>query len=171
MRTSFLLIAGLLLATGVTSTAKAEMEWGLGFLNSDIPVGVFLKPNEKTTIHAAVDYVSNDLPSSAGNATIETEVAFAAALVWDFWSASNWGFGVAPGVTYRNYSPKSGDSSSLTTIPIQLAGHWNPADMLSLWFSHGLVVAIDSPAVGDSRTDFYTNGNNVTSFGFTVWAP
>jgi hypothetical protein len=169
MRTSILLIASLVLASGVVPTASAETQWGLGFLDSDIPVGVFVKPNDRTTLHGAIDFVKNDVPS--GSSSIETEFAFAAAVVWDFWMASDWGFGVAPGVTYRNRSPQTGDSSSRTTIPIQLAGHWSPADMLSLWFSHGLVVAIDSPAVGDSTTDFYTNGNNVTSFGFTVWAP
>jgi hypothetical protein len=169
MRKSILLIASLLLATGVARTANAETEWGLGFLDSDIPVGVFVKPNERTTIHGAIDYVKNDLPS--GSTSIETEFAVAAAVVWDFWTATSWGFGVAPGVTYRNYSPQTGDSSSRTTIPIQLAGHWNPTDMFSLWFSHGVVVEINSPPVGDSTTDIYTNGNNVTSFGFTVWAP
>ena len=169
MRTSFLLIAGLLLATGLAPTANAAGDWGLGFLSSEIPVGVFFKANDRTTIHGAIDFAKYDVPS--GSSATETEVAVAAAVVWDFWTASSWGFGIAPGVSYRNFSPQTGDSHSETRIPIQLAGHWNPTDMFSLWFSHGVVVAIDSPAQGDSQTDFYTNGNNVTDFGFTVWAP
>jgi len=169
MRKFLLPIAGLVLATGISSTANAQTKWGLGFLSADIPVGVFVQPNEQLTLHGAVDFAKYDVPS--GSTQLETEFAFAVALVWDFWSATNWGFGIAPGVSYRNLSPQTGDSSSETRIPIQLAGHWDPSDMLSFWFSHGVVIAIDSPAVGDSTTDFYTNGNNVTSFGFTVWAP
>ena len=169
MRKSFLLIASLVLAMGATSTANAQTEWGLGFLHSDVPVGVFVGVNDQTTIHAAIDFEKNDVPS--GSSSIETEFAFAAAVIWDFWSGSDFGFGIAPGVSYRNFSPKEGDSSSQTNIPILLAGHWDATDNISLWFSHGLNIQIDSPPVGDSTTDFGTTGYNLTNFGFTVWAP
>ena len=169
MRKSFLLIASLILATGAVSTANAQTEWGLGFLSYEIPVGVFVAVNDQTTIHAAIDYQSYDVPS--GSTELKSEFAFAAAVIWDFWMGSDWGFGVAPGVTYRNFSPETGDSSSQTTVPILLAGHWDVIDNLTLWFNHGLVFTINSPSVGDSTTDWGTTGTNLTMFGFTVWAP
>lgn len=169
MRKYFLLVAGLILVTGMTSTASAQTEWGLGFLNYQIPIGVFVGVNDQTTIHAAVDFQKYDVPS--GSTADETEFAFAAAVIWDFWSGSNFGFGVAPGVTYRNISPKTGDSRSQTNIPILLAGHWDATDNISLWFSHGVNIMITSPPQGDSTTDFGTVGTNLTNFGFTVWAP
>ncbi len=169
MRKSFLLVASLILAMGTVSTANAQTEWGLGFLHYDVPIGVFVGVNDQTTIHAAIDYQKYDVASGSGD--LESEFAFAAAVIWDFWAGSNWGFGVAPGVSYRNFSPESGDSASQTNIPILLAGHWDATDNISLWFSHGLNIQITSPPVGDSTTDWGTTGFNLTNFGFTVWAP
>lgn len=170
MRKSFLLIASLILATGAVSTANAETEWGLGFLSYEVPIGVFVGVNEQATIHAAFDY---DKIDKKNDPEYETEFAFLAALVWDFWHGENWGFGVSPGVMYRTLSPVTGDSDSFTAIPIRLTGHWNPASNVSFWFSHGLDIVIASPGDPDvdSTTNFFTNGDNLGMFGFTIWAP
>lgn len=176
MRKSFLLIASLILATGAVSTANAQTDWGLGFMYREFPVGVFVAPNDQLTIHGGFRFAQFD-DKNLNVGDVKTEVGFVAALVWDFWSGSSWGFGFSPGVAYVNASPYEGDagsidSGSLVRIPVALKGHWDPTDNVSIWFGHGVVFDITSPiGGGDSTTDWGTFGANWADLGFTIWAP
>jgi hypothetical protein len=179
MRKSFLLVgAALLMLSGATANAMPAGGFGFGFLHSDFPVGIFYGINEQTAFHVGVGFHKFD--PVAGSGGRDMTIGAAGALVYDIWAGPNWGFGIAPAVAYATTSYEdqtigttttSIDNSSQLWVMGNLQGHWDPVDAVSFWFSHGITVSTVSPSVGDSTTEFMTDGNNVTSFGFTVWLP
>jgi hypothetical protein len=172
MHRAFKLIAMLSLALVAAPIASAA-NWGPGFLYRSHPVGAFFGINDNATVHAALRFAKDDLAETAPDATIETEFGLAGALLWDMVGGDNWGFGLAPGVRWTMLSPKDGDSDMSLLFSAALMGHWDPADMVSFWFGHGVTIDYYSPgaAGSDSRTNFYTEGANIADVGFTVWIP
>jgi hypothetical protein len=178
MRKFVLTIAGVAILT-LTAASTASANWGLGYLYSDAPVGVFFGLNEQASIHVGAGFAKYDVTaSSALDSSVETEFALAGALLYDIWSGDGWGFGVAPGVAFALASKVGSDAKSdkVVVIHAHLKGHWDPTEWLSFWFGHGLDVEIFSPGdVGDSSfdstTEFFTSGHNIADLGFTVWMP
>jgi hypothetical protein len=175
MRKSFLLVAAaLLMLSGATANAMPAGGFGFGFLHSEFPVGIFYGINEQTAFHVGLGFHKYDPVANSGDPDLA--LGFTGALVYDIWAGENWGFGIAPGVAYATTSYEdtaagSIDNSSQLWILAYLQGHWDPADAVSFWFNHGIMVNTMSPPVGDSTTEFMTEGNNLASFGFTVWLP
>jgi hypothetical protein len=175
MRKSFLLIgAAFLMLSAATANAMPAGGFGFGFLHSEFPVGIFYGINEQTALHVGVGLHKYDPVANSGAADLT--IGGIGALVFDIWGGTNWGFGIAPGVafattSYEDTPAGSVDSSSELIIQGYLQGHWEPVEAVSLWFGHGLLVKSMSPSVGDSTTEFMTVGEDVTSFGFTVWLP
>jgi hypothetical protein len=171
MHRAFKLIALLSLALVVAPAANAA-NWGPGFLYRSHPVGVFFGINDDATIHAALGFSKVDVDGPLFQ-DYESEFGLAGALLWDMVGGDNWGFGIAPGGRWTLLSPEDGDSDNQFLLSAALMGHWDPADMLSFWFGHGVNIHIFSPGApnADSTTDFFTNGNNIADVGFTVWIP
>ena len=169
-KTLMLLGAVMLLATGLSTTAHAQHagQWGLGLLDTSFPVGVFYGINDQTVLHAGLGFNKFDVAENSGD--LETQFGILVALSWDFVQGSGWGFGIIPNFAFTSRSPEgSGDGDSFTHIGIDLGGHWDPVDAVSLWFRHGLSIDIYSPPQGDSSTDFGTSGIDLGSFGATFY--
>ncbi len=167
MRKFFLLCAAAILATGFSAN-NAQAQLGLGYLHSDAPVGIYYDL-DGSYLALGVGFNYYDLPS--GSTSTETSFRVAGSWMMDMKSGDGWGFGPSIGAMFRNDSPKTGDSASWTTISVGLMGHWDPTANVSFWMGHGLDIVITSPPVGDSTTDFMTNGVNIADLGFTWWLP
>ncbi len=167
------LVAALFMGTGL-APAKAEASGlGLGFLWASHPVGLFFNLNDTTTAHVALRFAKFDVPEGSGAQS--SSIGVAAAILLDLWSGDCWGFGFGPGILFASdsfedeFDGSSVDSQTDIVIELWLRGHWDPCEWLSFWFGHG--ITIDMHSNGDSVTNFYTDGLNLGSLGFTVWLP
>jgi hypothetical protein len=186
MRTSFLLLASLLLAMGVASTAAAQHagQIGLSVVTVDYPIGLSYGFSDKATGHLGVGFtVLDDKVLGAGDP--KTRFGIAGAVNYDIWQAtgSHWGFGLAPALTFDMTSFQDGasttfDSDKVFDILLALGGHWDPMDNMSFWFRHGVVIDMVSPGdvtsggttqSFDSTTNFGSTGDILAQFGWTAW--
>ena len=168
----FVAVAALVIAAASAVPAHAG-QTGLGLLSTSYPVGVFLKMNDKTTVHFGLGF---DKPDTGSGNFGQEKLTFGllGALEYDIWSGDNWGFGAFPCVSfattsYEDNGTTSVDSSSMIDLGLYLGGHFNPVSNVSVFFKHGIDVAIDSPSVGDSATNIQTAGWNLGELGIAFW--
>ena len=163
-------VAAVTLLLALATTPAMAGQWGLGTLYSGFPLGVFIKMNPKTTVTFGLDFQKPDT-DSADNGEQTSDFGLIGALEYDIWGAENWGYGVFPAVgfatqSYEDTPAGSIDSGSQVTIGLNMGGHFDPIDHVSLYFTHGVAITMDSPpGGGDSTTDIGTFGSLVGNLG------
>jgi hypothetical protein len=182
MKKTLFVVAATMLLVGATTPAMAAHpgQFGLGVLNSDFPIGLFIGMNDKTTVAFGLDVQKPDT-DSADNGEQSFGFGLGGALEYNLWGGSNWGFGVFPQVGFATQSyeditvgntTQSVDSSSQIMILLALGGHYDPVDSVSLYFAHGLGISNNSPpGGGDSSTNIGTFGDVLGSLGVAFYLP
>jgi hypothetical protein len=164
----------LAIAVGLLLPIAAEAKdmtgrFGLGFVLSDTPVGGRYWINERVGLEAQVGYSRDEMEVSPGQKESASSFSFLVgvpiSVMPDLSERAN--FIVHPAFRYSSMSPAGGgDSDSQMNIFALLEFEVFIIDNFSVSAAHGLGFTIDSPAVGESTTDFGTVGRNATEFGF-----
>jgi hypothetical protein len=167
----FVAVAALVFAASAVPAHAGQT--GLGLLSTSQPIGVFFKLNDQTTVHFGLGV---DKPDTGSGNFGQRKLTFGllGALEYDIWTGDNWGFGVLPCVAFETTSYEddpqgSVGSSSAINLGLNLGGHFNPVNNVSVYFKHGIDISIDSPSVGDSATNISTNGWNLGELGIAFW--
>jgi hypothetical protein len=183
-----LLTAVLVLAFAVTSTAKdLTGRFGLGYYESDAPVGIRYWVNEKIGIDAgigfqSVDGIIQEEWNNSGDYTADTvsatQFVFSVGVPYVVYPTERANFMVRPGLLFKSNDKKFKDEEEIREklgiegesqiyITLHLVGEVFFGDHFSLEAAHGFNVGMISPfGDGDSKMNFGSASGSITQLGF-----
>ncbi len=165
-----LLTAVLVLAFAVTSTAKdLTGRFGLGYYESDAPVGIRYWVNEKIGIDAGIGFQSIDgFMDADGDNTSATNVWFSFGIPYVVYPTERANFMFRPGVLFGIFDEDYFDPKTEITIQLHLVAEVFFGDNFSLEAAHGLNILLQTPADddADNLAHFGTVSGSITQLGF-----
>ena len=173
MKRLICMVAIALIASAGAAMAQAPMHngGGLGFHNSDAPIGVrWWLSGQKIALDAGVGVGSDD-----NGAETFSHWALDFGLPIDLRTWDKVHFMVRPGILYRSQEVTvtggGKDSDTDFIVSGELEVEYFMADNLSISASHGISIDNFNPAEPgqSSTTSWGTAGNNFTSLGFHVY--
>jgi hypothetical protein len=167
-------VATIVLALATTPAFAGHAgQFGLGLLDTDAPAGVFFGLTDQATVHFGLGFNKIDDRDGVDDGDPTSNFTILGALEYDIWSGENWGFGVFPTVAfasqgYEDAGTVSIDSDTAIDLGLLLGGHVDVASAFSIYFRHGLDIAIVDSG-GESVTDLGLTGSDLGEFGVAFW--
>lgn len=171
MKTLFLALPLVLLASFAFADAVEHSDVAIGFHHADAPIGIraWLNDGQSVGLDLGVGFSSKDIGSDH-----ETDVTFDLGLpmLLHTWDQAHFLF--RPGVLYHSDADLVGDKierGDVITVAAELEAEIFITENLSVSASHGVAINFVNPADSDSEdsTEFSTFGNNVNSIGFHIY--
>jgi hypothetical protein len=171
-----LLTAVLVMAFAVTSSAKdLTGRFGLGYYESQAPVGIRYWVNEKVGIDGGLGFQSedgfmefDDQGQPTGETTSATRFWVSAGVPYVVFPTDRANFMFRPGVLFGVFDEDYYDPKTRVLIQLHLVAEVFFGDHFSLEAAHGVNIDMQTPADddADSMMDFGTASGSITQLGF-----
>jgi len=167
----------LTMVAGTALAADMTGRFGLGFVNSNAPVGGRYWLSEKIGIDLGFGLVLNEIEVPGGGATETlTDWRVFGGLPIKIHSVGDErvNFNFLPAFMYSSVDNGSGSSSdSVIDLLFGLEFEVFVTGALSVSASHGVIINLESPgdSAEESTTDIDLTGRNLTEFGFHYYLP